>query len=111
MTPQPLPTQWTLEEGLALARDLEKKIKRVYNHYHVALGGSVLHRGSSTKDLDIFIYPHKSDQLDREYLNNSLKEFGFVDAQDRTEIHSDYNHKEVIKYSYNGKRVDIFFLS
>jgi hypothetical protein len=112
MTPTPTPMMWSLEEALVVARALETKIERIYNHYHVALGGSVLHRGSSTKDLDIFIYPHKTGQIDRKYLNKMLSEFGLVDAEDRTSIHAEYyDNKEVIKYMYNGKRVDIFFLS
>jgi hypothetical protein len=52
---------WTLEDGLALVRKLEKELAP---HYHAALGGGVLHRGSSDHDLDIVILPHHANHLD-----------------------------------------------
>src|SRR5215207_8685367 len=45
---------WTLEEGLAMARHLEIVFDK---RFHVALGGSVLHKGQSFKDLDLLVYP------------------------------------------------------
>jgi hypothetical protein len=48
--------QWTLEEGVLLCRLVEQTV--IPAGYHCALGGGVLHRGESDKDLDIFIYPH-----------------------------------------------------
>jgi hypothetical protein len=48
--------QITLEEALPIVRDLEQKL--IPLGAHCALGGSVLHRGVSTKDVDIFVYPH-----------------------------------------------------
>ncbi len=103
---------WTLIEGIKFANELEEKIKRHYKHYHVAIGGSTLHKGLSAKDLDIFIYPHKTGQCDRKYLDNALIEFGLSIKRLCTPAHKQYgDDKEVIEYVYNGKRVDIFFLS
>ena len=102
---------WTLEQGLDLCRKLEVFIKQSYNHYHVALGGSVLHSGISRKDLDVFIYPHKTCQTDRKYLDSKLNNFGFKLVRRCVDTHSVYGDgKEVIEFEYQGKRVDIFFL-
>ena len=104
-------TTWTLEQGLEFARQLEVKIKRISSHYHVGLTGSTLYKGESKKDLDIILYPHKSTQKDRKYLDKVLIEFGLKFVSDRTETYAVYgNDKEVVQYSYKGKRVDIFFL-
>ena len=102
---------WTLEEGIELARRLEQKLNRCYRHYHVAIGGSTLHKGLSNKDLDIFIYPHKTCQIDKEWMLNALKEFGFEFKRDCSKTHEIYGDgKEVHETRWNGKRVDLFFL-
>jgi hypothetical protein len=46
----------TLEESLPFVRWLETQL--IPRHAHCALGGSVLHRGWSEKDLDVIVYPH-----------------------------------------------------
>ena len=100
---------WTLEEGIEVARLLEIHIRRQYNHYHTAIGGSVLHKGLSQKDLDIFIYPHKTSQHDRRYLEDKFREFGLVWKRDCD--HNIYGDaKEVIECEYKGKRIDLFLL-
>lgn len=105
-------TDWTFEQGLEFVRKLETAIKRIYSHYHVALGGSVLHKGTSSKDLDVFIYPHKTNQADRKWLDKKLTEFGVEVNHNATEMHEVYgDSKEVLVCEYQGKRVDIFILS
>lgn len=52
---------WTFDEGLAFVRKVEGHLKE--QGFHAALSGGVLWRGSSTKDLDIILYPHHSDGL------------------------------------------------
>jgi hypothetical protein len=48
---------WNLDDGIAIARQLEQCV--IGFGYHIALGGSVLHKGESKKDLDIFVYPQQ----------------------------------------------------
>ena len=48
---------WTLTEGVALCQELDPLL-RSYNAF-IALSGSVLHKGWSTKDLDLVIIPLK----------------------------------------------------
>jgi len=45
----------TLEQALPIVRGIEYELAS--RGAHCALGGSVLHRGESAKDLDIFVYP------------------------------------------------------
>lgn len=52
---------WTLESGISFIRSMEE-IANQYN-YHLTLGGSVLHRGESNKDLDIYAMPFHNDKL------------------------------------------------
>lgn len=48
---------WTIAEALVLLPSIEE-IAKVCG-YHIALGGSVMYRGESKKDLDIIVYKHK----------------------------------------------------
>jgi hypothetical protein len=50
----------TLEQALPVIRGIEYELSS--RGAHCALGGSVLHRGESEKDLDIFVYPRNCDQ-------------------------------------------------
>lgn len=96
---------WTLEQGIELARRLEKIA--VEHNAHVALGGGTLHRGHSNKDLDIFVYPRKTSAPFRP--ENILAAIGAGQAKLRPhEYQGDY--KTVFQTEIDGKRVDIFFL-
>jgi hypothetical protein len=61
MTKRPTPfakkqkVVWTLEQGLKLLRFLQPKVRQF--NYHVAIGGGVVNRGFSTKDLDLYFLP------------------------------------------------------
>ena len=48
-------TKWTLEEGLRLVRALQPSTRQY--GYHLALGGGVLNKGESEKDLDLYFLP------------------------------------------------------
>lgn len=50
----------TIEQALPVIRDIEAKL--IPHGAHCALGGSVLHRGESEKDLDIFVYPRNCER-------------------------------------------------
>jgi hypothetical protein len=49
---------WSLDEGLRLLRGLQQPI-REYN-YHLAIGGGVVNKGHSEKDLDLYFLPMNS---------------------------------------------------
>jgi hypothetical protein len=51
---------WTLDNGLALVRAIQPKIRQF--NYHVAIGGGVVNRGFSTKDLDLYFLPMQDAQ-------------------------------------------------
>lgn len=51
---------WTLDEGRAEVERVQQG-SRAYG-YHVALGGSVLNKGESRKDLDLYFLPLDSDE-------------------------------------------------
>lgn len=55
------PKMWTLEEGVMFVHGLEHFMKDI--GVHVGITGSVLYKGSSTKDLDIILYPHSTENI------------------------------------------------
>lgn len=102
---------WTLEQGLELARNLESLA--IECGFHVAIGGGVMLRGESMKDLDLFFYPHRkiSAKPVLAVLIFKLKQFGFKGIKAiGTSVTLD-DQKDV-RFSYlNDKRVDLFFVS
>lgn len=99
---------WTLFEAVELCRDIEERIKDC--QAHCALGGSLLYRGTSKKDADIFIYPHNGglkydvkNVIDTMKLHIDFKDFERVETKE-------YDTKTIFKCSFKGKRVDFFFL-
>lgn len=47
---------WTRETAFNFLVPLEAKLAA--EGYHCALAGGVMYKGSSTKDLDVIVYPH-----------------------------------------------------
>jgi hypothetical protein len=47
----------TLEDAVQIAREVQEAVQSC--GFHVALGGGCLHRGRSTKDVDLVLFPHK----------------------------------------------------
>ena len=97
---------WTLDEAIKLVRELEEVVKPV--GYHCALGGSVLMRGESKKDLDIFVYPHQAPHDRESDLIVALGGYG-LQAKRVVEFYAD--EKRVIFTKLNGKRIDLFLVS
>ncbi len=50
---------WTLETGLKLVRALDNQAMDF--GFHLALGGSVLRKGESTKDIDLYLLPYDNE--------------------------------------------------
>lgn len=101
---------WTIEDGVKLCRELEPHLIQI--GYHVALGGSVLVSGLSKKDLDVFVYPHKSNHtMEPDLL---MKHIGRLWTFERFSecTHSKYGDNKIVYFSViNGRRVDFFFVS
>lgn len=106
-----VPPMWTLEQGLELARKLEPLA--IECGFHIAVGGGVMLRGSSNKDLDLFFYPHckSSDRPSLGTLIVKLHKFGFKGIKAiGTSVTLD-DQKDV-RWAYLGdKRIDFFFVS
>ena len=111
--------QWELDEALILLRELQPKCHAL--QYHVALGGGVLNRGYSDKDLDLFFFPFNNDVVAvvpdalREVLQATLgDEYTLGGPSVETEdIDRAYPNQERLfraRYTYrNGnKRTDVF---
>lgn len=49
------PDKWFLEDALVLVRELQPQTRKF--DYHLALGGGVLNKGQSDKDLDLYFLP------------------------------------------------------
>lgn len=98
---------WTIQQAIELCRKFETAL--VPKRFHVALGGSVLYRGMSGKDLDIFVYPHKSNSYKWEYAEKVLEELGVEFVRECE--HAPYGDEKRVKEArYMDKRIDFFFV-
>lgn len=99
---------WTLQEARILCEQVEIALRAM--GAHVALGGSCLYRGSSDKDVDLFIYPHKTTAFPSENLVvSSLCQIGFKFMRELPrEQYGD--GKRVLQFEYQEKRVDVFMM-
>jgi hypothetical protein len=57
---------WELSEGVALVRAIQTRVREF--GYHVALGGGVLNRGGSDKDLDLYFHPMCNEEIKEDYI-------------------------------------------
>ena len=61
---------------MALSRSLELELKVI--KYTSALGGGVLFKGSSSKDIDIFIAPYNKTDTNYDLVINLFIKMGFI---------------------------------
>lgn len=88
---------WKLnEEVLSLCKKLELELVRY--KCHLALGGSLLYRGYSYKDLDLFVYAHNPGDMNRmDYINNILVAFSNIGITLETPWHpSIYTSRRIV---------------
>lgn len=64
---------WTWKNALAFVRHLETDLRVV--GWHCTITGGVLHKGSSSHDLDVIVYPHKPT-TNRELARKVLRKHG-----------------------------------
>ena len=112
---------WEQDLAIELFRDLEPMLALV--GWHAALGGSVMLKGRSAKDLDVVVYPHR-----RGLRRPSRKQLAWLhDACTKAGMHQirtaarlkrmpqwresgDQKHVEIWS-ARGGRRVDLFVLS
>ena len=106
---QKLTTMWTLEQGLAVVRELQPR-SRGFN-YHVALGGGVLNNGSSDKDLDVYFLPlDNGDVMDPAGLLQWLSTvWGEWEPIQNEHYVGSNNYSRKVKFlTTDGERIDVF---
>lgn len=107
-------TTWTLKEALPFLRSLGEAL---YPTWHVALGGSVLMKGESLKDIDVLVYPTSTASNSPSERKAALELFGLKQLYSREVVFrkwlregsTDSKHVEV--WQWQGKRVDLFFVA
>lgn len=112
---------YTLDDAIRHARPLEAPMAAL--GFHVAIGGSLVYRGTSEKDIDIFIYEHSREiPIDRVMLSIELEKLGYMSVLKKE--NKEWNESgekggpphtcvpDVLPTTAaNGDRVDFFFLS
>lgn len=98
---------WNLTEALEVLRKVE--LIAADFGLHVGLCGSVLHKGRSTDDLDLVVFPLKTEKgHDFRGFQERLEELGFFDWFNCAPYHEE-DRKTVFSCFYNfNQRVDWF---
>jgi hypothetical protein len=98
---------WTLQTG----REEVAKVQNLSRQfgYHVALGGSVLNRGESFKDLDLYFLPLDIEGLqpDSAGLLTALYDVWGEGVSMLGEHYNSVHYAHKVKYS-TPKRIDVF---
>lgn len=104
-----VPTRWTLEDALGLIRPLQEAA-RSYG-YHLCLGGGVLNRGYSEKDLDLYFLPLGEPKVMPTQLVKWLDTMwgeGEDIGENYEDIKSVYLYR--MKFKYGPQRIDVFVM-
>jgi hypothetical protein len=96
---------WTLVDALALVRDIQPRLHA--KKWHVALGGGVLNRGESSKDIDLYFLPFSDTETTEDVMPLLFTLWGAGDEIGYGES-GIYAAKK--KYTVDGRRVDAFVL-
>lgn len=108
---------YTIENAVAIAARLEPLIFARFN-LHLAIGGSLVYRGHSEKDIDVFIYPHNKEVvIDRNAIWGWLEGEGF-NARIKTPVNEDGQEADftqvpdvlMMDETATGYKVDFFFM-
>lgn len=100
---------WTLDEGVAMVRLVQKASRRF--SMHVAIGGGVVNEGRSFKDLDLYFLPMDADTTNQEGMRDFLDTLwgaGENIIEGDYPPGPDYTHK--LKYTVGDKRIDVFIM-
>ncbi len=105
---------WTIEDALMWIRRMQPELSSV--GYHVALGGGVLNKGFSMKDLDLYLLPFEmrhdmsaSDQQALSVMERLTGVKGIPFNSGDTEYPEDQTFKARVKmYLDSNRRIDVF---
>ena len=101
---------WNLADALDLIRILQPELRKI--NYHCLLGGGVLNRGESEKDLDLFFCPlNGSDSKPFAVMEVLYTMFGHGEAiRDSPDYDAGepWHWHEMFKYDFGGRRIDVF---
>ncbi len=108
------PNMWTLAEAREFISTRLQDWARLYG-YHVCLGGGVLNKGKSTKDVDIYFLPMNNGDGNRP--KELLVELQKMLLAELVSIGSEYP-EQMLPYSFKGKmilpgsnkRIDFFLM-
>ena len=101
---------WTIEEALELIRGIQPALHA--RKYHVAMGGGVLNKGTSDKDLDLYVFPFDAGEIP-EILPFLVEQWGTWEprwsAAGKEDYPADVNFGLKVKFfTQAGKRIDVF---
>jgi len=106
-------TRWSLDDAVDLCRRIEHALSTTKAEWHASLGGSVLMKGTSYKDVDIFLYPHavgtKKKRFSKSKVLKTLQKTIGLTTVRKAEF-NEYDKKIVYITHINDQRIDIFFV-
>lgn len=112
---EPVGPMWTLLQGLDMVRGLQPGLVKV--NWNVALGGGVLYKGESLKDLDLVFFPYDTSKARIYRLQDRLEDQGWTRTNTVNQMWAhwretgvtDRKHIEVYR-TPSGKRIDAIIL-
>ena len=101
---------WTLDQARQFCVELNDYLAPF--GYGVGLTGGILLRGTSDKDIDVIVYPYKRVSSDFDPMYNALPNFGlkYNKLPNENRGYAD-DGKRVEIWDFQGKRIDLFFLT
>lgn len=105
---------WTLEQAVNVVQAIEPSVRKL--GYHTCLGGGVLHKGSSDKDIDLFFLKlHTDGGTTRDIVMLLQAQWGeiasFFDDAEMVADYAAHTHPVAAvmgKIEFAGKRIDVF---
>lgn len=98
---------WTMERALVMLRSLQVQI--IPTGYHLALGGGVLNKGCSDKDLDVYFLPRLGETNDTKWLLRILhRNWGSSEKIGTSGGNHDGIYRDKLKFSPKMGRIDAF---
>lgn len=101
--------RYTIQHAIEIAKELEPVMANI--DMHVAIGGSLAYRGTSEKDIDIYLYPDtRQTVIDRNQIVALLATRGFKSRKANDESRTKVADVFVSEQVTTGNKVDFFFL-
>lgn len=99
--------KYTIQDAVDAARLIEPELAR--RGLHVAIGGSLMYRGDSEKDIDLIVYSHNPRETLSQTVLASVEAAALVAgfSVDRERTGSGRRNREVLVTWWGEKRVDL----